>query len=438
MNKILSFILTFLTVFILFWSQVSSNMSYDILPTTMTNVVNKTKLDLFLNKVLDSKTSFNSEVNYLIFLNNVNDKLVSLGSKYSSNPDIKNMIEYLNIWLSNIINITKQNSDVESFLCEIFWDCWSWTSSSISSLGWSSSCNWQYHAVIGPVWALDINPETTACTTSINWKSSYEISWNKQKVATCNCTWISSSSTNSTSSSTSPTSSPTSWTSSSSSSLWSTSCAWTAPTWAWIIKSTSVFWMVWSDTWSYVNNTKWTSSDLWQSCQWTCAPWYIRSWNTCTTRSSLFTWNETVSIWNIFPTYGTSACMEQNIYVVSGGLNKSSQPKGCAQPAWAWACTTASAFRDFTTTEWVSDNTVVTTFWANEAPEWTYEFFIMYWSEIKKTWSGQVKKCNISTYSWSCIVPGPVVVNTAWTLCNANNVGQNKIFDWYSCNCVSK
>ena len=85
----LLFILTFLTVFILFWSEVNSNVSYNILPTTITNVANKAKLDLFLNKVLDSKSSFNSEVNYLIFLNTINDKLTSLGVKYSSNSDIK-------------------------------------------------------------------------------------------------------------------------------------------------------------------------------------------------------------------------------------------------------------------------------------------------------------------------------------------------------------
>jgi len=235
MNKLLSFILTFLTVFILFWSEVNSNVSYNILPTTITNVANKAKLDLFLNKVLDSKSSFNSEVNYLIFLNTINDKLTSLGVKYSSNSDIKNMIEYLNIWLTNIINITKQNSDVESFLCEIFWDCWTWTSSSSTSSWWSTS------------------------STSSSWWSTS--SWG------------------------------------------STSCAWTAPIWDWIIKSTSVFWMVWSDTWTYVNNTKWTSTDLWQSCQWTCAPGYTKSVvssasNRCYIKQSTVSCLWTLPIWD--------------------------------------------------------------------------------------------------------------------------------------------
>ncbi len=51
-----------------------------------------------------------------------------------------------------------------------------------------SSCSWQYHPVAWPVWSLDINPNTTSCTSSLNGKSAYEISWNKQKVATCSCT----------------------------------------------------------------------------------------------------------------------------------------------------------------------------------------------------------------------------------------------------------
>ena len=61
-----------------------------------------------------------------------------------------------------------------------------------------------------------------------------------------------------------------------------TSCSGLAPTGEGIIKSTSVFGMVGSETWSYVANTKGTSTDLGMSCQWTCAPGYTRFENTCT------------------------------------------------------------------------------------------------------------------------------------------------------------
>ncbi len=51
----------------------------------------------------------------------------------------------------------------------------------------SNSCKWQYHAVFWPVWPLDINPNTTSCTSSLNGRSAYEVSGSKQKVATCSC-----------------------------------------------------------------------------------------------------------------------------------------------------------------------------------------------------------------------------------------------------------
>lgn len=51
----------------------------------------------------------------------------------------------------------------------------------------TNSCKWQYHAVFGPVWPLDINPNSTSCTSSLNGRSAYEVSGSKQKVATCAC-----------------------------------------------------------------------------------------------------------------------------------------------------------------------------------------------------------------------------------------------------------
>ncbi len=62
-------------------------------------------------------------------------------------------------------------------------------------------------------------------------------------------------------------------------SQWS-SCVGSAPSWSGVIKSTSVFGMV-DNTWNYVTNTKWMSTDLGLSCQWTCATGYTRNGNMC-------------------------------------------------------------------------------------------------------------------------------------------------------------
>ena len=111
--------------------------------------------------------------------------------------------------------------------------------------------------------------------------------------------------------------------------------------------------------------------------------------------TSWFTWNETVALWNTFPTYTTVACVEQNLYNVWWGLKKSSNPKWCAQPSWTNWCV-ASAFRDFTPNEWVSDTTVLTQAGASSFPVWNYDFFLMYWTEIRKVWTGTLKQCNTS------------------------------------------
>lgn len=50
-----------------------------------------------------------------------------------------------------------------------------------------NSCKWQYHSVVGPVWPTDIDPNTTACSSSLNGRSAYEIGDRGQKVATCKC-----------------------------------------------------------------------------------------------------------------------------------------------------------------------------------------------------------------------------------------------------------
>ncbi|NCO31861.1 hypothetical protein GW891_03570 [bacterium] len=52
---------------------------------------------MFLNKVFDARFTFNNDLNYLLFLNNLNSRLTSLGNKYSSNSDIQDMIKYLNL-----------------------------------------------------------------------------------------------------------------------------------------------------------------------------------------------------------------------------------------------------------------------------------------------------------------------------------------------------
>jgi hypothetical protein len=52
--------------------------SYNIYPKNITNVSNKANLNLFLDKVLDSRKEFNNDQNYLVFLNRINQKLDSL------------------------------------------------------------------------------------------------------------------------------------------------------------------------------------------------------------------------------------------------------------------------------------------------------------------------------------------------------------------------
>lgn len=56
-----------------------------------------------------------------------------------------------------------------------------------SSPACTSPCNWQYHAVFGPVWPVSPNPNTTQCTYSNNWTIARETTSPYQKVATCTC-----------------------------------------------------------------------------------------------------------------------------------------------------------------------------------------------------------------------------------------------------------
>lgn len=53
-------------------------------------------------------------------------------------------------------------------------------------------------------------------------------------------------------------------------------CRGNSPVGVGVIKSTSVMGTVRSDVWLYVSNTKWTSTDLGQTCQWTCTPGYTK------------------------------------------------------------------------------------------------------------------------------------------------------------------
>lgn len=551
MKKILKIFIWFLLFwFLSFWLslQAASSDTYSIYPTNISNVPNKAKLDAFLNKVLDTRKEFSSDSNYLVFLNKISEKLDSLSSSYWSNTQVKTMITYLKSWVNNIITLTKQNTDVDSFFCDLFWDCESTTPicpvySLVSPPEWCNyvyekdanwcdvpklscwgvctkeyspvcakppmppcpdwmsctqafpalktywnkceansakatiqyewscktettepSCSWQYHAVFWPVWPLDINPNTTSCTASLNGKSAYEISWNKQKVATCACTW--SDTISDTPLLTDITLSKSEW------KIWETiwvnysvwndrtcdifvvktkeylkqnltsvsnlninytlkqldinsswyinlemkctnwsvktrsikvtdytstpSCSWTQPTWEWVFKR--IDWIGWiqNTSWTYLENN-WTYS--WNDfgstmCTWTCSVWYTRSWNTCLKSSAWFTWAETVTLWNTFPTYWNSACIEQNLYNVFWWLKKSSNPKWCAQLAWTNTCNNASVFRNFTANEWVSDTTVLTQASSWSFPAWNYEFFLMYWTEIRKVWSWSLKQCN--------------------------------------------
>jgi hypothetical protein len=49
----------------------------------MENVPYQNKLDLFLNKVLESRKDFTSEKNYLVFVSKIETKLNTLNSSYS-------------------------------------------------------------------------------------------------------------------------------------------------------------------------------------------------------------------------------------------------------------------------------------------------------------------------------------------------------------------
>ncbi len=325
-----------------------------------------------------------------------------------------------------------------------------WTCSNSNT---TNSCSWTYHSVVWPVWDVSPNPDTTMCNSSNNWKISYEIWWNKQKVATCTCNWIQT--TNQC-----PKINCDVWYNVVN--KWVNQTTWcqiqecvknettnNSCNWIWH----DIVWPVWEVypnpyTTNCTNSINWTSSFevSWSKrkvftclCEWSSNN--INSWTTKNNNFKLYNWNSKPVSWNI-STYWTqnwSICNNQNWYSIITWLDKNNPPKWCTNPANNDNCkNNLSNFRDYNPSEWLNNSTIVTSSSSDllkNYPLWTYNFYLAYWTQIIKVWEWTLKSCT-TNYSWSCIVPWPVEVNTSWYTCNSSTVWQSRTISWYSCTCT--
>ncbi|MGE4443593.1 MAG: hypothetical protein AB7E37_01200 [Candidatus Altimarinota bacterium] len=81
------------------------------------------KLDVFLNKVVSMESEFSNDEQYEAFLDSVITKLQGLGSKYSGNAVISEMINYLETGLKKAKTEFVQNKAMNSFFCELNDNC---------------------------------------------------------------------------------------------------------------------------------------------------------------------------------------------------------------------------------------------------------------------------------------------------------------------------
>ena len=121
-NKIKTLFLLSFLIFSLF-SYLNVNSNYSFLPNNNLNVSNKKNLDIFLNKVYESRKNFNSINSYLNFLDSVSLKIDTLNTKFSWNSKIIEMLSYLKSWILNIRVIVSNENDIDNFLCDILWTC---------------------------------------------------------------------------------------------------------------------------------------------------------------------------------------------------------------------------------------------------------------------------------------------------------------------------
>lgn len=139
-NILFLFIITVIWITSISSTYTADYSAYDVAPQVK-NVPNKNKLDLFLNKVLEARKWFSTEKNYIIFVSKTENKLASLNQTYSGNQEISSMLDYLEEWVKNIKNISRQNNELDDFFCELLWECASWTTSN-SSDSYDNSSDW--------------------------------------------------------------------------------------------------------------------------------------------------------------------------------------------------------------------------------------------------------------------------------------------------------
>mgnify|MGYP003474117561 FL=1 len=213
--------------------------------------------------------------------------------------------------------------------------------------------------------------------------------------------------------------------------------------------------MVGSDTWNYVTNTKGTSTDLGQSCQWTCAPGFSRVENKCVNGGS-------VSSLIISPTSGVFSMTDKNtITATVTGLTKENTlvcNEVLAHPAYPSAispagyCSNPANFVPFSGNEdwtymdgrWIGNvkynasiygaaGIKVRGYWKNKATGAVVTYDLSVIAGTNNTTTGISSN---QEYRWSCIVPGPVVVDTSNYSCNSSNIGKSQTIGGYSCNCT--
>jgi hypothetical protein len=88
--------------------------------------------------------------------------------------------------------------------------------------------------------------------------------------------------------------------------------------------------------------------------------------------------------------WGTAATNSGKVYVRTSGLLRSANPKGCFQPSGAMGCVNESSHREYTSSEWANDTTVITSFDGGTFPNSAYDGYVSYPGRSAATFVGTV------------------------------------------------
>ena len=128
--------------------------------------------------------------------------------------------------------------------------------------------------------------------------------------------------------------------------------------------------------------------------------------------------------------------VSRTTYIILDWVNRSNPPKWCTQPVWATWCNNLANYRDYLTTDWVSDTRIATIAPANAFPAWRYESFILQDWKIIKVWTWELRSMS-PTYRWDCWFVTWSVSPPA-NQCSANNVWEVRQVQWApnGCKCI--